>query len=218
MTTFFYRAIAPDGKVRTGSLTAETDKLVARELRRQGLTPVFVGAEEKKNFVLKLPGTGGGRRQGRSRLASPRNSRRSSPPACPSTAASASPRNSPSAKPSAPSSPISCASSRAANRWPTALPRIPTNLSRSLHLTYRLRAGEALRQPLPPCSTPAWSSERLRDELRNFIDLVHDLLGAAHLRRRGLDPGPRHELQWLPRFASVFSDSAVLRRFPCPRS
>ncbi len=63
MTTFFFRAIAPDGKVRTGSLTAETDKLVARELRRQGLTPVFVGAEEKKNFVLKMPGTGGGRRR-----------------------------------------------------------------------------------------------------------------------------------------------------------
>ena len=63
MTTFFFRAIAPDGKVRTGSLTGETDKLVARELRRQGLTPVYVGVEQKKNLVLKLPGTGGGRRR-----------------------------------------------------------------------------------------------------------------------------------------------------------
>jgi general secretion pathway protein F len=63
MTTFFFRAIAPDGKVRTGNLTAETDKLVARELRRQGLTPVYVGLEQKKNLVLKLPGTGGGRRR-----------------------------------------------------------------------------------------------------------------------------------------------------------
>jgi general secretion pathway protein F len=63
MTNFFFRAIAPDGKVRTGSLTAETDKLVARELRRQGLTPVYVGIEQKKNLVLKIPGTGGGKRR-----------------------------------------------------------------------------------------------------------------------------------------------------------
>ena len=63
MTTFQFRAIAPDGKVRTGSLTGETDKLVARELRRQGLTPVFVGIEQKKNFVFKMPGAGGGRRK-----------------------------------------------------------------------------------------------------------------------------------------------------------
>jgi len=63
MTTFFFRAIAPDGKVRTGNLTAESDKLVARELRRQGLTPVYVGVGQKKNFVLKIPGTGGGKRR-----------------------------------------------------------------------------------------------------------------------------------------------------------
>ena len=63
MTTFFFRAIAPDGKVRTGSLSAETDKLVARELRRQGLTPVYVGAEQKKNLVLKIPGAAGGKRR-----------------------------------------------------------------------------------------------------------------------------------------------------------
>src|SRR5689334_12438271 len=63
MTTFFFRAIAPDGKVRTGSLSAETDKLVARELRRQGLTPVYVGIEQKKNLALKLPFSGGGRRR-----------------------------------------------------------------------------------------------------------------------------------------------------------
>jgi general secretion pathway protein F len=63
VTTFFFRAIAPDGKVRTGNLTAETDKSVARELRRQGLTPVYVGVEQKKNLVLKFPGTGGGKRR-----------------------------------------------------------------------------------------------------------------------------------------------------------
>jgi general secretion pathway protein F len=63
MTTFQFRAIAPDGKVRTGSLTAETDKLVARELRRQGLTPVFVGVEQKNNFVFEMPFAGGGKRR-----------------------------------------------------------------------------------------------------------------------------------------------------------
>ncbi len=55
MATYFFRAVAGDGKLRTGSLTAETDKVVARELRRQGLTPVYVGLEQKKSFELKLP-------------------------------------------------------------------------------------------------------------------------------------------------------------------
>jgi len=63
MTTFFFRAIAPDGKVRTGSLSGETDKTVARELRRQGLTPVYVGVEQKKNLALKLPFSGKGKRR-----------------------------------------------------------------------------------------------------------------------------------------------------------
>src|SRR5579864_3104405 len=55
MATFFFRAVAPDGKLRTGSLTAESDRIVARELRKQGLTPVYVGIEQKKSFELKLP-------------------------------------------------------------------------------------------------------------------------------------------------------------------
>ena len=48
MTTFFFRAVASDGKLRTGSLSGENEKTVARELRKQGLTPVYVGrgAEE----------------------------------------------------------------------------------------------------------------------------------------------------------------------------
>ena len=55
-STYFFKAVASDGKVRTGTLSAETDKLVARELRRQGLTPVYVGLEEKKKgFDLKMP-------------------------------------------------------------------------------------------------------------------------------------------------------------------
>jgi general secretion pathway protein F len=55
MATFFFRAVAGDGKLRTGSLTAESDKTVTRELRKQGLTPIYVGVEQKKTFELKLP-------------------------------------------------------------------------------------------------------------------------------------------------------------------
>jgi general secretion pathway protein F len=36
---------------------------VAYELRRQGLTPVYVGKEEKKSFDIKLPSFGGGRKR-----------------------------------------------------------------------------------------------------------------------------------------------------------
>ncbi len=43
--TFHYRAVAADGKLRTGVITAESDKSVARELVRQGLTPIYVGSE-----------------------------------------------------------------------------------------------------------------------------------------------------------------------------
>jgi general secretion pathway protein F len=54
-TSFFFRAIASDGKLRTGTITAETEKNVAQELKRQGLIPVFVGSEKKKSFELKMP-------------------------------------------------------------------------------------------------------------------------------------------------------------------
>ena len=63
MTTFFFKAVASDGKTRTGSLSGETDKDVARELRRQGLTPVYVGLEQKKNFEFELPSFGGGKKK-----------------------------------------------------------------------------------------------------------------------------------------------------------
>ena len=55
-TTFFFRAVASDGKPRTGTLTAENDKLVANELRRQGLIPVYIGLSKKKSggFVATL--------------------------------------------------------------------------------------------------------------------------------------------------------------------
>lgn len=59
-TTFFFRAVASDGKPRTGTLTAENDKLVATELRRQGLIPVYIGLSKGSSggFELKLPALG----------------------------------------------------------------------------------------------------------------------------------------------------------------
>ena len=64
MAAYFFRAVAPDGKLRTGSLTGESDKVVARELRRQGLTPIYVGAEPKKSGIeLRLPQFARGRRR-----------------------------------------------------------------------------------------------------------------------------------------------------------
>jgi general secretion pathway protein F len=64
-STYFFRAVASDGKVRTGSLHGDDEKLVARELRKQGLTPIYVGAAPKSaSLELKLPtfGKGGKRR------------------------------------------------------------------------------------------------------------------------------------------------------------
>jgi len=63
MSTFFFRAVASDGKLRTGSLTAESDKNVARELRKQGLTPIYVGVQQKKGFEFKVPLMARGRRR-----------------------------------------------------------------------------------------------------------------------------------------------------------
>jgi general secretion pathway protein F len=54
-TNYHFRAVASDGKLRTGILQGETEKWVAGELRRQGLTPVYVGVEERKGFDLRLP-------------------------------------------------------------------------------------------------------------------------------------------------------------------
>ncbi len=64
MATFFFRAVASDGKVRAGSLSAENEKFVARELRKQGLTPVYVGAQPKKSGIeIRLPSFSGRRRR-----------------------------------------------------------------------------------------------------------------------------------------------------------
>lgn len=63
-STFFFRAVASDGKVRTGSLTGDDDKFIARELRKQGLTPIYVGVAPKNTgFEIKMPSFGGRRRR-----------------------------------------------------------------------------------------------------------------------------------------------------------
>src|SRR6202167_6100634 len=54
-TAYFFRAVAADGKLRTGRLSAETDRQVAAELKRQGLIPVYVGLEQKAASALKMP-------------------------------------------------------------------------------------------------------------------------------------------------------------------
>lgn len=63
MESFHFRAVAADGKLRTGTLSSESDKLVAVELRKQGLIPVYVGLQPKKSFELKLPALVWGRRR-----------------------------------------------------------------------------------------------------------------------------------------------------------
>ncbi len=60
-TNYFFRAVAADGKLRTGSISSESDQQVARELRRQGLTPVYVGAQAQRAAVaFKIPFAGRG--------------------------------------------------------------------------------------------------------------------------------------------------------------
>jgi len=64
MATFFFRAVASDGRVRSGSLSGDNEKLIARELRKQGLTPIYVGVTPKgSSFEIKLPSFGKGKRR-----------------------------------------------------------------------------------------------------------------------------------------------------------
>jgi general secretion pathway protein F len=64
MSAFFFRAVASDGKVRTGSISGENEKAIARELRMQGLTPVYVGVAPRSGAIeFKLPALAGGRRR-----------------------------------------------------------------------------------------------------------------------------------------------------------
>jgi len=62
-TAFQFRAVASDGKLRTGTLTAESEKIAAQELKRQGLIPVFVGVKKKAGFQIALPVFHAGRRK-----------------------------------------------------------------------------------------------------------------------------------------------------------
>ena len=48
MPEYFYKAIASDGKLLEGSLTRDTERMVARELTIGGLTPVYVGVQRQK--------------------------------------------------------------------------------------------------------------------------------------------------------------------------
>lgn len=63
MATYFFRAVASDGRLRTGKLAGDNDKAVARELRKQGLTPVYVGVGPKTSYELQLPSFARGRRR-----------------------------------------------------------------------------------------------------------------------------------------------------------
>src|SRR5450432_2208917 len=63
MNNFYFKAVASDGQLRTGTIHADSERWVAQELRRQGLTPVYVGSQPKKGFELKLPGYKGGKRK-----------------------------------------------------------------------------------------------------------------------------------------------------------
>ena len=64
MATFFFRAVASDGKIRNGSLAGDSEKAVAGDLRKQGLIPVYVGAAPKNvSFELKMPAWGARKRR-----------------------------------------------------------------------------------------------------------------------------------------------------------
>jgi len=63
MASFYFKAVAADGKLRTGRLQGETEKAVAAELRRQGLIPVYVGAVPRESRSLRLPAFRPGRRR-----------------------------------------------------------------------------------------------------------------------------------------------------------
>jgi general secretion pathway protein F len=66
-SAYFFKAIASDGKVRTGTLTADSERSVASELRRQGLIPVQVSAgaskKGKTGIQIRLPAFDRGKRR-----------------------------------------------------------------------------------------------------------------------------------------------------------
>ena len=56
-----YRALTTNGKVQTGTLPTDDDQAAARELRRLGLTPVFIGTAKPSGFSFQMPRFGGRR-------------------------------------------------------------------------------------------------------------------------------------------------------------
>jgi general secretion pathway protein F len=63
MTSYHFKAVAKDGKPRTGTLAGISEKAVAAELRRQGLMPLYVGLSAPAGRELKLPNFNFGRRR-----------------------------------------------------------------------------------------------------------------------------------------------------------
>jgi general secretion pathway protein F len=55
MSGYYFKAVTSTGDLRTGVLACDTETAAAKELHRQGLTPVYIGLEPKKGFQLKLP-------------------------------------------------------------------------------------------------------------------------------------------------------------------
>lgn len=63
MLQLHFRAVTPDGRKRTGVLTAPDEAAAARELRRQGLIPLYVGPAPQERSERKLPALRFGRRR-----------------------------------------------------------------------------------------------------------------------------------------------------------
>lgn len=55
MATFHYKALAADGKTRSGTLDAGDSRAAARELRAMGMTPTFIGDAKPGGFSFDLP-------------------------------------------------------------------------------------------------------------------------------------------------------------------
>ncbi len=55
MTAYHFRAVSSDGKARTGTLSADDEKRVAQELRKQGLIPLYIGLTPQGKTEFTLP-------------------------------------------------------------------------------------------------------------------------------------------------------------------
>jgi general secretion pathway protein F len=64
VTSYYFKAVGSDGKPRSGSMPAESEKALIAELRRQGWTPIHVGLNpQRQQFGFKLPALAPGRRR-----------------------------------------------------------------------------------------------------------------------------------------------------------